>query len=238
MYLVYLKGEIQLLLIDKYAYNNRLVNSNPFIKSLIVLIALSVSIITKNYYINLVFFMMMMFLTVVVAGIHIDKYLRILLIPMTFLLISLVTILISISKVDLFLWSMEFFDYYIGVTENSINEVMLLTTRVFASISSTFFLALTTPLNHIIKVFKKIRIPDFVIELMVLIYRFIFVFLEESQEIYNGQEMKFGYSNLKNSYNSISLLIRSLFTRLILRYKDMLIVLECKLYDGEFKTGD
>lgn len=227
-----------MLLIDKYAYNNRLVNSNPFIKSLIVLIALSVSIITKNYYINLVFFMMMMFLTVVVAGIHIDKYLRILLIPMTFLLISLVTILISISKVDLFLWSMEFFDYYIGVTENSINEVMLLTTRVFASISSTFFLALTTPLNHIIKVFKKIRIPDFVIELMVLIYRFIFVFLEESQEIYNGQEMKFGYSNLKNSYNSISLLIRSLFTRLILRYKDMLIVLECKLYDGEFKTGD
>ena len=157
---------------------------------------------------------------------------------MLFLILSIFTIVISISKVDVFLWSIEVFDYYIGVAESSIDQVTLLTTRVTASIASTFFLALTTSLNHIIKVLKKLLIPSFVIELMVLIYRFIFVFLEEAQEIYHGQEMKFGYSNMKNSYNSLSLLIRSLFTRLFLRYKDMVVVLECKLYNGEFKTGD
>lgn len=227
-----------MLSIDKYAYTNKLTNYNPFIKSLIVAIALIVSIVTKNYYINLGIFITMILLTVGVAGIPIDKYLKILFVPMTFLIISVLTIMISISKVDIFIWSIEVFDYYIGVTENSLEQVILLSTRVFASITSMFFLSLTTPLNQIIKVLKKLFIPSFVIELTVLIYRFIFVFLEEAQEIHHGQEMKFGYSNMKNSYNSISLLIRSLFTRLLLRYKDMVVVLECKLYNGEFKTGD
>ena len=50
--------------------------------------------------------------------------------------------------------------------------------------------------------------------------------------------MKFGYNNMKNSYRSIALLIKSLFIRVLLRYEDMIISLDSKLYNGEFKIGD
>ncbi len=227
-----------MLLIDKYAYTNRLTNSNPFIKFVIVVIALAIATITKNNYINLLILAIMICLTTIVAHIPIDKYFKMLLIPSTFLLLSIVTILFSISKVDIYIWSISVFDNYIGVTCDSIEQALLLTTRVFAAIASTFFLGLTTPLNKLIKVFKSLHIPSSIIELTVLIYRFIFILLEEASEIHNGQELKFGYTNFRKSLNSLGLLVRSLFVRVLLNYKDMVVVLECKLYDGEFKTGD
>ena len=96
------------------------------------------------------------------------------------------------------------------------------------------FLTLTTPMIDLIKVLKKFRVPDFFIELMVLIYRLIFIFLEECMEIRNAQEIRFGYSTMKNSFKSLSVLIKIIFIRVLQRNKEMLISLECKLYDGEF----
>ncbi|WFA10262.1 cobalt ECF transporter T component CbiQ [Tissierella sp. Yu-01] len=227
-----------MLLIDKYAYTNRLSNSNPFIKSVIVVIALAIATITKSIYVNLTILIIMGLLTTVFAGIPVRKYLKLLFVPTTFLVLSILTILISISKVNIYIWSIKLFNNYIGITQSSLDDSILLLTRVFASIASTFFLGLTTPLNSIIRVLKKVYIPNFLIELVVLIYRFIFIFLKEANEIYIGQELKFGYSNFKNSLRSTSLLIRSLFTRVMISYMDMVVVLECKLYEGEFKTGD
>lgn len=227
-----------MLLIDKYAYTNRLTNSNPYIKFVISIIALTMATITTSIYINISILIIMSMLTTVVAGIPVKKYFKILFIPIVFLALSILTILISISRVDIYLWCFGMFNYYVGITKGSIQESILLSTRVLASMTSTFFLGLTTPLNNIIRVLKKAYIPNILIELLVLIYRFIFIFLEEAQEIYTGQEVKFGYSNMINSLKSTGLLIRSLFTRLMFRYRDMVVVLECKLYDGEFKIGD
>lgn len=238
IYLVCLEREEKLLLIDRYAYTNKLAGSNPYIKFVIVVISLAITTITRNNYINIFIFLIMVFLATVVAKIPFNKYLRILLIPMSFLLISIIPILISFSKVDIYVWSVSIFNNYIGITQGSSNEAVLLTTRVLGSISATFFLGLTTPLNNIIKVFKKIHLPNVIIDLIVLIYRFIFILLEEVNEIYTGQEIKFGYSSFKKSLKSSSLLVRSLLLRVLLRHKEMVIALECKLYNGEFKIGD
>lgn len=227
-----------MLIIDKYAYSNRLADSNPFFKFILVVLALIITTTTRNVYINLIIFAVMAFTTTVVAGIPKGKYLKILSIPMGFLIISIITILISISNVDTFVWSVYVFERYIGITKGALDESIILGTRVFASIGATFFLGLTTPLNNLIRVLKWLHLPKSLIELVVLIYRAIFIFLDEAQEIFTGQELKFGYSNFKNSLRSTGLLLRSLFLRVLLRYKEMVIILECKLYDGEFKTGD
>ena len=208
------------------------------IKFIIVAIALAMTTIISNNYINLSIFILMVFTTTVIAGIPFNKYLKILFIPMSFLMISTITVLFSISGEEVYIWSINIGKIYIGLTNESILQSINLTTRVFASMSATFFLALTTPLNKLIKVFKRLRIPSVIIELLVLIYRSIFIFLEESKEIYMAQELRFGYSNFRNSFRSISLLIKALFIRVLLKYEDMVMALDCKLYDGEFKIGD
>ena len=227
-----------MLLIDKYSYTNKLSNTNPMIKFIIVVIALAITTIVSNNYVNLGIFLIMVFTTTVVAGIPFNKYLKILFIPISFLLISTLTVLLSISGKDIFIWSLRIGSKYIGITSESLVQSISLTTRVFASMSATFFLGLTTPLNNLIRVFKRLGLPVIIIELLVLIYRSIFIFLQESKEIYMAQELRFGYSNLTNSFRSTSLLIKALFVRVLLKYEDMVMALECKLYDGEFKIGD
>lgn len=180
----------------------------------------------------------MSFLIIFVANIPLNKYLKIMTMPIVFLIISIIAILLSISSNDIFICSIKIFNKYIGITKESIFQSINTLARVLASISSTFFLALTTPLNNIIKILKKLKLPNVLIELLVLIYRSIFIFLEESKDIIIAQEMKFGYNNMKNSYRSIALLIKSLFIRVLLRYEDMIISLDSKLYNGEFKIGD
>jgi cobalt/nickel transport system permease protein len=227
-----------LLLIDKYAYTNKLAKTNPLIKFIIVVISLMITTIISNNYINMSIFAIMVFLTTVIAKIPFDKYIKILIIPISFLIISLITILISISGEDIYIWSIRIGSSYIGITKDSLIQSINLTTRVFASLSATFFLALTTSLNNLIKVFKKMKVPNTIIELLVLIYRSIFIFLEESKEIYQAQEIRFGYLGFKNGFKSTALLMKSLFIRVLLRYEEMVVALDCKLYNGEFKIGD
>jgi len=227
-----------LLLIDKYAYTNKLANANPTLKLIIVALSLLLTTIISNNYINIIIFITMVLLTTIVAGIPLNKYIKILFIPVAFLLISTMTILISLSDKNVYIISIKVFNTYIGLTIESIVQSVNVITRVFASLSATFFLGLTTPLNKLIVVLKNMYIPSIIIELLVLIYRSIFIFLEESKEIYMAQEIRFGYSNFKNSVRSTTLLMKSLFIRVLLRYEDMVVSLDCKLYDGEFKIGD
>lgn len=227
-----------MLLIDKYAYTNKLADYNPMTKFIFVIGALTIVIFFNNPYINMSIFIIMSFLTIFVANIPLNKYLKIMAMPIVFLMISIISILLSISPNDIFIFSVKISNKYIGITRESLTESINTLSRVLASISSTFFLALTTPLNNIIKILKKLKLPNVLIELLVLIYRSIFIFLEESKDIIIAQEMKFGYNNMKNSYRSIALLIKSLFIRVLLRYEDMIISLDSKLYNGEFKIGD
>jgi len=81
---------------------------------------------------------------------------------------------------------------------------------------------------------KKIRVPAVFIELYVLTYRFIAVFFEEAIQIHAAQKMKFGYINYRNSMNSLAILVKTLYVRMMIRFKDMESILEIKHFDGNF----
>ena len=133
-----------MLLIDKYAYTNRLKDFNPMAKFIFAIGALIIALIINNLYINLGIFLFMVFLTTFVAKIPLDRYFKIMTIPFTFLLISLITILLSISYKNIFIWSFKISNKYVGITYYSLKESINIIMRVLASISSTFFLGLTT----------------------------------------------------------------------------------------------
>lgn len=224
-----------MLLIDKYAYTNKLRNFNPMAKFCFAVGVLLISLINRNIYIHLSVIFIMLLMTVFIAGIPFRKYLRFLRIPLIFIILSIISILLSASRDEnIFIAAFKIRDFYLGINKASIPQAQLLFFRAFACISAMYFLTLTTPMDQQIKIFKKFKIPNSVLELMVLMYRFIFILLEEYHEIYNAQNIRFGYTSLKKSYRSLSLLIKVLFIRVMNRNKDMSIALDSKLYKGEF----
>ena len=165
----------------------------------------------------------------------ISEYLKLLSIPLIFMIMSILAIIISISteKTDMLTY-FTVGSTYIGISKFGLMNALRILSRSIACLTCVYFLMLTTPFNQLIKVFKKLHIPDNVIEIAMLIYRFIFIFLEEVQEIYKSQEMKLGYMGMRNSYNSLGLLLNMLYKRMMKRYEDMSIALDMKLFDGKF----
>lgn len=225
-----------MFLIDKYSYTNRLKDFNPMIKFTCCIFILIFGLINKNLYLFGALILLLGLFTMYVVRISLAQYLRFLTVPLAFLIVSIITLIFSAgTNKDLFIASIKISNsYYIGLTRVGINNGVLLFFRVICSISATYLLALTIPMNQLIAVFKCLRLPKTFIEMTILIYRFIFIFLEECKEMYVAQDLRFGYINLKTSYNSTALIIKLLFFRVMNRYEELNISLETKLYNGEF----
>lgn len=224
-----------MLLIDKYAYTNRLRNLSPGIKASIGAIFLIASMLFKNLYILIGNILFMSFIIVVVAKIDFKSYINILKIPMYFLLMGVGMNLLNIS-VDgkELLYGCKFFSFYIGISKISIDTSIHILFRAISCLTCVYFFMLTTPFNQLIFLLKKLHLPDNLIEVTMLIYRFIFILLEEVSDIKKSQELRFGYINLKTSYKSLGILVNLLYRRIMKRYDDMCVSLDIKLYDGKF----
>lgn len=228
------------MIIDDYAYKNKLYKVNPNKKFIIGMLLLILSLINPFNYISLLIIALMSFVIVVIAKIELKDYLHFIKIPLTFLIISIIMILLNFShNKEIFLYSIKIGNLYVGVTNESLKSAMHLFFRALSCLTCIYFIMLTTPFYQLIFVFKKLHLPDVVLEISMLMYRFIFIFMEEVSDIRKSQELRFGYINLKNGYNSFGLLVSMLFKRMMIRYYEMSIALDMKLYDGTFHiVGD
>ncbi|MBZ6005758.1 MULTISPECIES: cobalt ECF transporter T component CbiQ [Paraclostridium] len=224
-----------MLEIDNCAYLNNIKDVNPLIKLGITFIGVIASMLTQNANIHILIMLFMTALILFIARVDMKLYIKCLKIPIIFLIIGIGLNLINISFENKdYIFNVNILGLYIGTTEFAVKSSVNILLRAMSCIISIYFLILTTPFNQLIIVLKKLHIPHTLIELMILIYRFIFIFIEEAEEIYKSQQLKFGYTNLSTSYNSMSLLIKTLFFRMMRRYEDMSISLDIKLYDGKF----
>ncbi|GAA0092238.1 cobalt ECF transporter T component CbiQ [Paraclostridium bifermentans] len=224
-----------MLEIDNCAYLNNIKDVNPLIKLGITFIGVIASMLTQNANIHILIMLFMTTLILFIARVDMKLYIKCLKIPIIFLIIGIGLNLINISFENKdYIFNVNILGLYIGTTEFAVKSSVNILLRAMSCIISIYFLILTTPFNQLIIVLKKLHIPHTLIELMILIYRFIFIFIEEAEEIYKSQQLKFGYTNLRTSYNSMSLLIKTLFFRMMRRYEDMSISLDIKLYDGKF----
>lgn len=229
----------KMLIIDKYAYSNRLAKADPVRKMLFSFSMLILSIAVKNIFFHAAIILFMGGLTVIKAGISVKNYIKIILWPLSFLIVSMVGICLSFSTYGMevervFLSYLRWNDLIIGITRQGVTQALLLFMRSNAAVSCMFFMSLTTSVDQQAKAFYRLRFNKVFIELYVLVYRFISIFLEESVELYQAQNMRFGYRNFRVSFASFAILVKQLFVRVMSRYEDMQASLAMKLFNGTF----
>ena len=230
-----------MLIIDRFAYTNRLSNSSPYLKMAVSLALIILSITISKIYVLCAMIAGTILTTISGAGIPKKSYAKMILAPIIYLLISIFTVIFTFGFSDtvhsvnfIYLKQFQFLNFYIGLAERSVINGFTLGLRSLSGIASMYFLILTTPCSQQIKVMKKAKLPVVFIELYVLTYRFIAIFFEEAILIHTAQKMRFGYNNYKNSMNSLAVLIKILFVRIMIRFKDMESILEIKHFDGNF----
>lgn len=223
-------------IIDIAANTNKLTYVNYKIKMMVGMILLTISLIVDNIYVQTGIIIGVLTLLIPVAGISPKIILRVYKIPLGFILISVIVMMIGFSGDEsIFHYNLKIGNIYLGITKPGYANAIKTLFRTFSAISSTLFIALTTPLNQQIKGFKLIRIPEVVIQQMVLIYRFVSVFFNEMHEMEDAISLRTGYKNRRLWLKSSAVLASLLFMRIMNSFDDWKNAMELRM--GFEETG-
>ena len=199
--------------LDGYAYGNRWRSLHPAEKGLLAGLALAAALAARSPFAALAVFACMAGLTVRGAGIPLPAYMRLLLLPAGFLLAGVVSLVVSFNGGDLLLGSLPGLGLPVFLSAAGLAQATLVLTRSLAAVAALYFLALTTPMTEIIGLLRRLHVPALLLELMVLAYRQIFVFLQIATEMRVSQASRLGYATAGNGFRSLATLAANLYLR-------------------------
>ena len=223
--------------IDHYVYANKLLKVHPAEKFALAIATMIVCLISTSIFVPIITLALMAGLIIFRAGIPVRFFVRLMLLPLTFLLLGELTIVFSLSRQPSgFLYALAVGKYVIGVTPQDLHTAVDLFFKSLGAVSCLYFLALTTPMLEIISLIRRLRVPALFVELMSLIYRFLFVLLETAATIHTAQSSRLGYVSMSTSFRSSGQLFFSLFIRAYQRAQAVATALEARCYNGEIRV--
>ena len=165
-------------------------------------------------------------------------YGEVLLGPAFFAIVSVLVLLFMLGGGDV-IWRFNPIAWInLTITTGSLSQSTLVLCRVFGCSISLFFIVLTTPLTDLFNGMKRIGIPIELIDLMMIIYRYIFIIYAQAVEIWQAQVMRLGYSRAREAVRSFSLLCGMLFISSWIAGEDLVKAMDCRCYNGVFPSLD
>ncbi|MFI3238316.1 MAG: cobalt ECF transporter T component CbiQ [Lachnospiraceae bacterium] len=219
-------------LIDQIAHKSKLNKLNPTIKFLYVFVLLVICI-ASDYKVGLFLMLGMLFVTVCVGGISLHEYIELLLVPISFVLFSSVALLFEYAQSMDGIWGISVFGGYLYISEFTQERCLLVTCRAMGALSCLYFLNLSTTMYEMIQVFRKLKVPKLIIELMYLIYRYAFVLIETYQKMRDSAKSRMGYSGLNCSVRTTGILYSNLLGSSYKKANMCFDALESRCYDGD-----
>lgn len=223
-------------LLDDLALNNGLRDADSRLKLLLGLGAILICVFSPSPATPIIIGISMLLIIIGLAKIPSRVLAGLILIPVAFAATSCVVILFLTGGGEpLYTLSLPGFSF--TATTGSANLSLLLIARTFGAMSALFFIALSTPVIQVFAVMKDLRLPQEFIDLSMLIYRLIFIFIGEAIAIHNAQVMRHGYTGFRRSVHALSMLCGALFIKAWERGEEMLTAMDSRCYDGKFEKA-
>jgi cobalt/nickel transport system permease protein len=226
-----------MLYIDQFVYTNKMRFFHPGEKLFFSLITMIICLLINNPFMHLTVIGVMIGLLVGKARIPGYVLGKILLVPLVFLLLGVITVALSWNNDGIgMLASVRIGDYFLGTTKEDLMSAGRIFLRALSSVTCLIFLAFTVPMIDMIYVLKLLKVPSLIIEMMLLIYRFIFVFVETAFHIYTAQSSRWGYSGFKRSVYSFGMLFANLWGKVYFKTRFLMESLLSRGYEGEIRV--
>jgi cobalt/nickel transport system permease protein len=108
--------------------------------------------------------------------------------------------------------------------------------RSLSSISILYALILNTSISDILYVLRSIKIPEIMLDIMVLVYRNIFIFSDTAKSIYTSQKSRLGYRNFRSAMVSSGKLGGRIFVLAEVKAEHLFQSMESRCYNGKINT--
>ena len=221
--------------IDSYAYTNNLARTSPTSKILFAASMLLLSVLSPSPIVPVTVFVVSALLIVAIARIHVRFYFDLLIYPIAFAALSCIMIALFFGNgTPLFQVAFPWFKWIIY--DNGITTAFITFFRVVGAVSAMFTLVLTTSMTDVFISLRKIHIPKIFIEISLLIYRYIFVFMEVSAKMSIAQKMRLGRAGWMSRIRSTSFLAANLFIRTLEQGERTFVAMSARGYDGNIRV--
>lgn len=219
-------------ILDDYAVLSPLRYKNNWLKIAIVTFGLLVGVSSNSPVVPFLIAICMSFATIYFGKIPASFYFRILSAPAGFVLVSTVIIAFFFGE-GAKLFSFDVFGFTLGVSPAGLNMALLVLARTIGGMSCLFFLSLTTPMIELFSVLKATKLPDSFLEISMMMYRYIFVFLDVAMGVRYAQSVRLGYKDFKTSFRSMVMLGTNLFIRSWEQGEKIYVSMNARCYDGK-----
>ncbi|NJP04664.1 MAG: cobalt ECF transporter T component CbiQ [Chloroflexaceae bacterium] len=225
-------------LIDRYAYMSRIRFIDPAQKVALSGLVIGLCLLLDRPAVGLVAVLWMAGLAIIWAGLPAVMVGRLLLTEGLFLLLAVVGVAMSLSLVapPASFQSIQFGPLWVSSNAESRALAALLVTRALGCAATMNLLALTTPLIDLVDLLRRLRLPIVLIDLITVMYRFVFVLLESLQRMHTAQQSRLGYATRRAALRSSGLLASRLFIDAYQRSTRMQTALESRGYAGDLRV--
>jgi cobalt/nickel transport system permease protein len=223
------------LAIDILAQKSRLHMVPAGLKFWTALILMVLCICAKNPLVGLILAVAMLILTVAVGGLPLHDYLCMLALPVIFLMLSGLALLFDYSTVPDGVIRIPLFGGFLSVSRGAQARAMLIMSKAFGAVSCLYMLSLSTPMSEIIGVLRRIHVPAVFIELMYLIYRYIFVLLAMVRTMKEAAASRLGYVNYRTHVRTTGRIYSNLLAHSYRQANVNFDAMESRCFDGDIR---
>ncbi|MCW4017832.1 MAG: cobalt ECF transporter T component CbiQ [Candidatus Bathyarchaeota archaeon] len=220
--------------IDRSAYTNRFAKNSPITKTFLSLSALVISVSSPSFIVPIIVFSVFTILILGFAKIRGHLYRDLLLYPNFMLALSCIFIALFFGYGAPFTQIVTpWFTWTIFKSGIAMSITTFL--RVEGALSCLFFLVLTTSITDLCIILRRARAPRVLVEMALLIYRYIFVFLEVSSKMSIAQDLRLGHGGWLKRIRSLGLLAGNLFIRTLEQGERTFTAMSARGYDGTIR---
>ncbi|WP_103104132.1 cobalt ECF transporter T component CbiQ [Brevibacillus reuszeri] len=210
--------------LDSLSYQNRLRQLPPEHK-LLFGCALLLLVLLGHALVQMLVFVWIGVWVVGYARIPVRSYFLFLLLSTSFFVAGLPALLIDWVKAGVELQNVELLaawkvgSYVVYISSAALGKVYVLFWRTMASLSCFAFILFTVPFAEILQVLRRIGVPSILTDLLMIMYRFIFVLLQTSYQLWIAQRSRGGHQGFKAMLRDAGMLAAQLFIRAMRKYE-------------------
>ena len=186
------------LTMDVLSRRSRFLGISAPLKAAGCLMLLVLCILSSSPLPPLLLFAVMALLTLL-GGIHLHDYLSLLSLPAVFLLLGGLTLLWEYGADPSGVVSIPLGQGFLVLTAAAQKRAGLVMARSVGAVSCLYFLSLSTPVPELLETLRRLKVPETLISLAALIYRYIFILLSTCRRMKDAAESRLGYGSLRQS---------------------------------------
>ena len=219
--------------IDYQAQLSRLKKYSVGLKVIFAIVALVLCIASDSKAVALVIFVSMGGITIGIGGTKPSYYFSLMLIPVLFIILSGIAIVFEVGGQPLGYLDIPMFGGYVSITPQGQEQAFHVMIRAMGAVSCLYMISLSTPMSEIVGVLKKARLPSFIIELLYLIYRYIFIVMDMLCNMNTAARARLGYRGARAQFRTFLHIGGNLMVRSFQRARASFDAMEARCYDGK-----